>query len=188
VQGCDLRARESLGLERAIGGPHLGKTNAIALSRRWLQLPDMARVVGVNQARNGQGRPPAGLFGLRVFAQPDARQGVKRRLFGLLGRHRAVPSKNEALLGDGSPASARPIFQNENLESARRDPHAKAFDRVVEDGVGPLARAQRVNRPLADFEICRHRVATKKATERIVRKHGKRLASDISMTCERLST
>jgi hypothetical protein len=81
----------------------------------------MAGAVSVDKAGNSQGRPLAGLFGLRVFAQPDARQGVQRRLSGLLGRYSAVASEREPTLGDASATGAWSVFEDESLRPARRD-------------------------------------------------------------------
>ncbi|MGO9419039.1 hypothetical protein, partial [Roseiarcus sp.] len=40
----------------------------------------------------------------------------------------------------------------------------------VEDDKGRFSRAQRVDRPLADLDVCRHRVATEREMKRIARK------------------
>jgi hypothetical protein len=49
-----------------MGGAQLGEANAIAFLRPRLELRNMAGAVSVDKAGNSQGRPLAGLFGLRA--------------------------------------------------------------------------------------------------------------------------
>jgi hypothetical protein len=97
------------------------------------------------------------------------------------------PSKSR-LLTDGPAAAVRPIFENEAFRPGRLDAHAEALDVRVPSDKRLFARPQRIDCPLRDFDLSRHRVATKKALAGNARKCGISALCDISMTWERLST
>ena len=90
---------------------------------------------------------------------------------------------------DASPAAgAAEYSRSEGLQATGAVLTPKPGRSGVEHDEGLLARLQRVDRPLADPDFCRHRVVTEKEFAGTSRNRSTSAGIDISMTWERLST